>query len=124
MEPEKLQDSIPKFKPWISSIAWGHWEYFLEFDLVNLSRFPDDCYSSYCWPLLVLQAASDRRIQLQVTPVKESRQGDELEEMLDEERVPVELYTYNNMMYRILQIVRGGKVLWLCRSIVAAKLLQ
>ena len=94
MEPEKLQDSIPKLKPWISSIAWGHWEDFLEFDLANLSRFLDECDSSYCWPLLVLQAASDRRIQLQVTPVEESRQGDELEEMLDEERVPVEVRIY------------------------------
>ena len=92
MEPEKLHDSIPKFKPWISNTAWGHWEDFLKFDLVNLGSIPDGD-SSFCWPVLVLQAASDRRMQ--VTPVDENshvNEGQELEEMLDEERVPVEVH--------------------------------
>ena len=91
VEPERLQDSIPKFKPWVSSTAWGHWEDFLKFDLANLSRSPG-CDGSFCWPVLVLQAASDRRIQ--VTSVEECSHIDEgeiLEEMLDEERVPVQV---------------------------------
>ena len=63
VEPEKLQDRIPKFTPWISSTAQDHWEDFLKFNLANLSRSPG-CDSSFCWPVLVLQAASDRKCKL------------------------------------------------------------
>ena len=48
VEPEKLQDSIPKFKPWISSTAWGHWENFLESHLPKLGDIPADCNNIFC----------------------------------------------------------------------------
>ena len=91
MEPERLHDSIPRFKPWISGTAWGHWEEFLQSSLIKLSCVPDS-ESSYCWPVSVLQASSERRTQF--TTVEEGSHGDDgqvLEEMLDEERVAVEV---------------------------------
>lgn len=90
MEPEKLKDSIPKFKTWVSSAAWSNWEEFLKFDLPNLGSIPDT--DNYCWPVFVLQAASDRRVQ--GTTAEENNNinnGEALEIMLDEERVPVEV---------------------------------
>jgi len=96
VEPEKLQDSIPKFKSWISSTAWGHWEDFLENHLPKLGDIPADCNKGFCWPVPVLQASSGRRMQvITCTATEENNHADDgqvLEEMLDEERVPVEVY--------------------------------
>ena len=91
MEPEKLHDSIPKFKPWISGTAWGHWEEFLKFNLAKLSSIPDN-NNSYCWPVSVLQASSDRRMQITITEeTSHVEEAQVLENMLDGERVPVEV---------------------------------
>ena len=92
VEPDKLQDSIPRFKPWISSTAWCYWEEFLHTTLSKLAITPDD-ESLIGWPLMALEAASCRRMDGVSTDNQEnnSEGAQVLEQMLDEERVAVEV---------------------------------
>ena len=96
IEPDKLHNNIPKFKPWLSTTAWNHWEEFLETTLPKLATIPSD-ESSLGWPLLVLEAASDHR-RMQETAIDDNSNSLEstqvLEQMLDEERIAVELLRY------------------------------
>ena len=57
VEPSRLLESIPKFKSWVSTAAWSHWEQFLDKDLDQFCGVPN---SNSGWPLLVLQKASQR----------------------------------------------------------------
>ena len=87
MEPDVLNESIPKVKPWISPTSWSHWEKYLTQDLTRLGRIPDT--SSGC-PLLVLEANSQRVIEVGTAthePNDISHGGRDLEDMLDEERI-------------------------------------
>ena len=89
MEPDVLNESLPKFKPWISPRSWSHWEKFLTQELEKLGRIPDT--SSRC-PLQVLQATSQRVMHIGTIthePNDSSDGGRDLENMLDEERIPV-----------------------------------
>ena len=89
VEPDVLYESIPKFKPWISPTSWSHWEKFLTQDLTRLGRVPDT--NSGC-PLLVLEANFQRLMEVGTTthePNNNCDGGRDLEDMLDEERIPV-----------------------------------
>ena len=93
VEPDKLRDNIPKFKPWISSTAWCYWEEFLHATLPKLATIPDD-ENSFGWPLMALEAASCRRRMQEISIDDNNVEGAEvLEQMLDEERVAVEVQT-------------------------------
>ena len=74
----------------MSPTAWSNWEQFLDKGLDQFRSVPD---SNSGWPLLVLQCASQRTPR----PCDTTNADDEgriLEEMLDEERVPVQVCTY------------------------------
>ena len=90
VEPERLCDSIPKFKPWISCAAWSHWENFLETTLTKLATIPND-ETNIGWPLLTLEAVSDRRRVHEATVDNNVGGAQMLEQILDEERVAVEV---------------------------------
>ena len=86
VDPDKLRDSLPKFKPWMSRTSWHSWEEFLEITLDMLSSVPNNEGS---WPLLTIEVAASHRCQQEVNVSTEGTQ--ELEEMLDDERVAVEV---------------------------------
>jgi len=92
VEPSRLLESIPKFRSWVSPAAWSHWEQFLSRDLDQFRTVPE---SNSGWPLLVLQRASQRvprscdDDRCTVSSTNAEYEGRILEEMLDEERVPV-----------------------------------
>lgn len=99
VEPDKLRDNIPRFKPWVSSTAWCYWEEFLYTTLPKLATIPDD-ESLFGWPLMALEAASCRRMQGVLTDENNSEGAQVLEQMLDEERVAVEVLTH--ILYYII----------------------
>jgi len=114
VEPERLQRSIPLFKPWISGSAWDHWKDFLESALPKLATVSSDMNF---WPLLTIKAASDhgRLERNAVNREDENVEGAQLlEEMLDEERIAVEVHimaTYCFVWYYIIlcdQILLGS----------------
>ena len=87
VEPERLQRSIPQFKPWISSTSWDHWEHFLNSELPTLAR-PTDLN---IWPLLTIKAASNH---CEIEEIREDLNvegAQVIEEMLDKERIAVEV---------------------------------
>lgn len=78
----------------MSPAAWSHWEQFLSRDLDQFRTVPE---SNSGWPLLVLQRASQRvprscdDDRCTVSSTNAEYEGRILEEMLDEERVPVQV---------------------------------
>jgi len=103
VEPERLRRSIPLFKPWISGTAWDHWEEFLESALPKLADIDD----VNVWPLSVIKAASDHNRMEENVQEDENGEGARvLEEMLDEERVAVEVRNfvccYKVIIFKIL----------------------
>ena len=99
VEPDKLRDNIPRFKPWISSTAWNHWEEFLDTMLPQLATILSDD-ASFGWPLLSLEAASARRRMQEVaTDDITGEDAQVLEQMLDEERVAVEVQGHTHYFY-------------------------
>ena len=99
VEPDKLRENIPKFKPWISSTAWSHWQKFLETTLAKLATVPTD-ETSFSWPLLALENASDRRRMQEAARDDNNVEGAQvLEQMLDEERVAVEVQRPYTIFY-------------------------
>lgn len=97
---------MPKFKSWLSPISWNHWEKFLTQDLAKLSRIPNASADSEC-PLLVLETTSQCAMEVDIEAHTNDDGscdgGRDLEDMLDEERIPVVVRLYAQYMCSIVQ---------------------
>ena len=97
VEPDKLRDSISQFKPWISSTAWYYWEEFLHTTYPTLS-LPSPLMTKVSLVGHLLHLKRRLADECMWCPQMIMRTTLKLEQMLDEERVAVEVhilaYTY------------------------------